>query len=147
MKAYKLLSWSAILLSVILLLLPRLIPICTGLAADNSPMRCHYAYQAEFIVALLAFILAGSLLVLRRAEARILSGFLILLVSIIVIILPQPWAIGICLHGGACAKTTFFITIAGSLLGLVGAAIVWLTWTNRQSTSQEKQQQIVNLQK
>lgn len=89
-------------------------------------MRCHYAFQAEFIVTLIAFILAISLVVLRTAEARLFSGFLILLVSIIIIVLPQPWAIGICPHGGACAKTAFFTTIIGSLLGVIGAVIVWI---------------------
>lgn len=127
MKGYKALAWSAILNSLVLLILPRVIPICTGLAGTGSPMRCHYAYQAEFLVTLLALILAVSLLVLRTTEAQALSGFVILLLGIIIVILPLPWVIGICTHGGACLKTAFFTTIGGSLLSLVGAVIIWFT--------------------
>jgi hypothetical protein len=132
LKGFKIMAWSAVLLSAVLLVLPRIIPICTGLAGGGSPMRCHYAFQAEFLFALLAFIIATSLLVLRTAEARTWGGFLILLLSIIIAILPQPWAIGICAHGGACAKTAFFTTIISSILGLTGAVIVWLTRKGQQ---------------
>lgn len=127
MTGYKTLSWSAILLSAILLVLPRVIPICNGVSAEGNPMQCHYAYQAEFLISLLALIVAAALLVLKTAEARTLSGFILLLLGVIVAILPQPWAIGICVHGGACSKTAFFSTIIGSLLGLTGALLVWLT--------------------
>lgn len=131
MTAYKLLAWSAILLSALLLILPRLIPICTGLMKNGSPMACHYTYQAEFIVGLIALILAGALLVLRTDEARLLSGFVILLLGITVAILPQAWALGICEAGG-CQKTAFFSTAGGVLLALSGAGIVGLTWRSNQ---------------
>lgn len=127
MKAYKALAWSAIIISLVLLILPRVIPICTGLVGAGSPMRCHYAYQAEFLVTLLALILAVSLLVLRTNEAQALSGFVILLLGIVIVILPLPWVIGICSHGGACLKTAFFTTIGGSLFSLTGARIICLT--------------------
>jgi hypothetical protein len=132
LKGYKALAWSAILISLVLLVLPRGIPICTGLAGAGSPMRCHYAYQAEFLVTLLVLILAVSLLVSRTTEAQALSGFVILLAGIIIVILPLPWVIGICTHGGACLKTAFFTTIGGSLLSLAGAAIIWLTRKNKE---------------
>ncbi|QDR79360.1 DUF4418 family protein [Sporomusa termitida] len=131
MTKYKFFSWSAILLSVLLLVLPRLIPICNGLMQNGSPMHCHYTYQAEFVIALLALILASALLVLRTDEARLLSGFVILLLGITVVILPQTWALGICEAGG-CQKTAFFSAIGGSLLALAGAGIVWLTWRSNQ---------------
>ncbi|HBS57959.1 MAG TPA: DUF4418 domain-containing protein [Firmicutes bacterium] len=130
MDRYKLLSWSAVIVSIALLLLPRIVPICTGLGAGGSPMQCHYAYQAVFVVTLLAVIQAAAFLVLRTAEARLLNGFVLLLLGITIIVLPQSWAIGICPHGGACAKTTFFLTLGGGLLVLLSAATVWL---NRQT--------------
>ncbi len=130
MNKYKIFSWGAVIISIWLLILPRIIPICNGLSKSGSPMNCHYAYQAEFIVMLLAVILASALLVLRTAEARLLTGFIIILLAIIIIVLPEPWAIGIC-EDGACQKTTFFATISASLLALAGAGIVWLTWNSK----------------
>jgi len=65
MNYYKILSWLALFTSIVLLILPRIIPICTGHTHDGGPMECHYAYQAEFIITLLAIILSASLLVLR----------------------------------------------------------------------------------
>ncbi|WP_094603212.1 hypothetical protein SPSIL_012160 [Sporomusa silvacetica DSM 10669] len=125
MTKYKLFSWSALLAAIVLLILPRLIPICNGLMKNGSPMSCHYTYQAEFIFALLAVILASALFVLRTEEARLLTGFILLLLGIIVIVLPQPWASGICQAGG-CMKTAFFSNIGGGWLALSGAGIVWL---------------------
>jgi len=126
MNRYKILSWIALIISIVLLILPRIIPICDGHTHDGGPMQCHYAYQAEFIITLLAVILSASLLVLRTAEARILASFIIVLLGITVIVLPQPWAIGIC-ENGACAKTTFFAIIGGSILTITGLLIAFLT--------------------
>lgn len=127
MNSYKIVSWVAVITSIALLVLPRLVPICTGLSKEGGPMRCHFAFQAEFLVVLLAAILSAALLVLRTAEARLLNGFTILLLGIIIVVLPQPWAVGICEHGGACHKTTFFAGAGGGLLTLAGAAVLWLT--------------------
>lgn len=127
MKHYKVLAWTALIISVILLVLPRILPVCTGLDGSGNPMQCHFAYQAEFIIALLAVILSASLLVLQTAEARLLAGFIIFLLGIIIIVLPQPWAIGICPHlSSPCHKTTFYITIGGGILALTGAVLAWL---------------------
>ncbi len=126
MGRYKIVSWIALIASVVLLVLPRIFPICTGFEGNGNPMRCHYAYQAEFIIALLAVILSAGPLVLRTAEARLLAGFIIFLLGIIVIVLPQPWAIGICPHlSTPCHKTTFFVTIGGGILALAGALLAW----------------------
>lgn len=134
MDRYKFLSWGALAVSVILLVLPRIVPICTGVGAGGSPMRCHYAFQAEFIVALLAVILAAASLVLKTQEARLWNSFVLLLLGIAIAVLPQPWVIGICPHGGACAKTTFFTTIGGGLLTLLSATGVWLNRQNREES-------------
>lgn len=130
MSRHTVVSWTALIIALALLVLPRLIPICTGRAklANGmlSPMPCHYAFQAIFIVSLLAVIAALALFAVRTAEARSLAGFFLLLLGISIIILPQPWAIGICPHGGACAKTTFFTTIGGGLLVVDALAVIWL---------------------
>lgn len=130
MKKYKLLSWGAIIISIFLLILPRLIPICDGIM-DGHPMTCHYTYQAEFVITLLVVIISASLLVLHSSEARLLAGFLIVLLGISIIVLPQSWAIGIC-ENGACGKTTFFATIAATLLAVIGAGIIWSTRNSKE---------------
>jgi hypothetical protein len=121
-------AWIALGISFALIILPRLVPICTGLAAGGNPMRCHYAYQAEFLVTLLALLIAGSLFVLRTAEAKLFTGFVLLLLGIIIAVLPQPWAIGTCFRGMACGKTSLFTVAGGGLLTLTGAIIVWLNY-------------------
>lgn len=121
-------AWFAVIISIGLLLLPRLIPICTGHAKAGGqllPMACHYAYQAEFIIGLLAVIVAASLFVLRTAEGKLFASLLILLLGLVIVIIPQPWAIGICPAGG-CQKTTFFVTIGGILYSLAGLINIWL---------------------
>lgn len=128
MARNKVMAGIAMAVSLILLILPRIIPICTGLAPGGSPMRCHYAYQAEFLVVLLAVVISGSLFVVRTAETRLFAGFVLLLLGIIIIVLPQSWAVGICFRGMACEKTTFFTVAGGGLLALTGAAVAWFSY-------------------
>ncbi|MDR3590119.1 MAG: DUF4418 family protein, partial [Negativicutes bacterium] len=127
MNSYKAVAWSAVLVSLALLVLPRIVPICTGLTKTGSPMQCHFAFQAEFLITLLALILSGALLVLRTAEAKFLAGFVILLLGLVIVIIPQPWALGLCEDGGACHRTGFFETIGGALLVLTGLGALWLS--------------------
>ncbi|HMM21379.1 MAG TPA: DUF4418 family protein [Selenomonadales bacterium] len=120
-------SWLAVAAGFFLLVLPRLIPICTGLTAAGSPMRCHYTYQAEFLLTLIAIILAGALLVLKTAEARMMTGFTLALVAIVLALLPEAWVSGICANG-ACQKTAFFTAAGAGLLAFAGAFIAWLNY-------------------
>ena len=134
MKQSRTVAWIATITGVFFLLIPSLIPICTGrIKAGNElmPMVCHYAYQAEFIIGLLAVIVAASLFVLRTGEGRLFASFLIFLLGIAVIIIPQSWAVGIC-PAGACQKTTFFLNIAAVLYSLTGAVNIWLIYKKRQ---------------
>lgn len=121
----KILAMLAAVISLALLALPRIMPICTGLDAGGNPMRCHYAYQAEFLVTLPAVVLAGGLFVVRSAEARSLAGFMLSLLGLVIIVLPQPWAVGICFRGMACEKTALFTVLGGGLLALTGAIVAW----------------------
>ncbi|WP_071605122.1 DUF4418 family protein [Anaeroarcus burkinensis] len=125
---------AAVAISAALLVLPRIFPICTGLGAGGKPMVCHYTFQAEFIIGLLALIVSASLFVLRTAEARQWSGFLLVLLGISVLVLPQAWAIGLCPHAsGACHKTAFFINIGGSLLALTGGWAAWQAYRQQKN--------------
>jgi hypothetical protein len=128
---------AAVAISAVLLVLPGIFPICTGLGAGGKPMVCHYTFQAEFIIGLLALIVSGSLFVLRTAEARQWSGFLLILLGISVLVLPQAWAIGLCPHAsGACHKTAFFINIGGSLLALTGGWAAWQAYKQQKRTAE-----------
>ena len=133
MNYHKILSWTALITSLFLVILPKYVAICTGYTAGGNPMQCHYTYQAEFLITLLAIILSASLLVLRTAEAKLLASFVIFLLGIIVIVLPEPWVIGIC-KNGACLKTTFFARIGGSILVISG---LLLTLLNRKRQAEE----------
>jgi hypothetical protein len=76
----------------------------------------------------LADILAVGLFMLQTAEARLAVGLTILLIGVIVIALPQPWALGMCRHHAAACHRTFFSTAAvGGGLMITGAWIAWLS--------------------
>lgn len=128
MKHDRVLSWLALFISLVLLLLPRIVPICTGLANGTQPMLCHYTYQAEFLITILAVIFSGSLLVLSGTEAKLVNSLVIFLLGMVILILPQPWALGICPESGACHKTTFFVTSGGALFTLAGAVLLWINY-------------------
>lgn len=135
MRYDKILGWIAVVTGFFLLVLPRVIPICTGLTAAGSPMRCHYTYQAEFLLTLIAVILAGALFVLKTAEARMMTGFTLALVAIVLALLPEPWVSGICANGG-CQKTAFFTAVGAGLLAITGAVIAWLNYRQYRETQE-----------
>lgn len=140
MKQYRLISWATLIVAVFILILPIIIPICTGVMMTQEGamlhMRCYYTYQAEFLVSLLTVIVAGSLLVVKSSEARLLAAVILVLLSIIIVVLPQPWAIGICKHAAsACQKTTNWLTIGGTLLTILGIGSGYLSWSPAKSDS------------
>ena len=125
MKLNKLFYWIALLTSLSLLVLPKFLPICE-VVAGKPPMRCFYTYQAEFILALLALIIAVGLFFAKEEETRKFIGFFLFLLGIIILILPESWALGLCSHGdSACHSTTHWITGASILLSLSGVASLW----------------------
>ncbi|MDR3348171.1 MAG: DUF4418 family protein [Acidaminococcales bacterium] len=119
-KVYKGLSAFSLLISLWLLAIARLFPICSGLG-NGRPMPCHYTYQAVFLFALLAAIASLGLFALRTDEAKAAAGFFVFAVGVFILALPQSWASGICAHGGSCAKTAFFSNIGAAALAASGA--------------------------
>lgn len=123
MKIDKITKWLAVLTSFSLLVLPKIFPVCA--ITDKSPMRCFFTYQVEFIIALLAFIIALSLFSTKEVETKKLTGFLLFLIGIIIFVLPTSWGIGICGHDGSQCHTTAAWTdgaaVILSLSGLIGA--------------------------
>lgn len=123
MPYYKIASGLSLLTSITLILLPRIFPICNALGPNGLPMRCHYAFQAEFLLSLIAIIVSLGLFVVKTHEARVLSSLLLAFLGAGTALLPQPWLIGICAHAGSCHKTAFFAAIAGSVLIVAAAAV------------------------
>ena len=139
---------AAVAISAALLVLPRIFPICTGLGAGGKPMVCHYTFQAEFIIGLLALIVSASLFILRTDEARQWRGFLLILLGLSVVVLPQPWALGLCPHAsGACHKTAFFINIGGLLLALTGGWAAWQAYRQQKNLAGSQDNVVSDLEK
>ena len=129
---------AAVAISAALLVLPRIFPICTGLGAGGKPMVCHYTFQAEFIIGF----------ILRTDEARQWSGFLLILLGLSVVVLPQPWALGLCPHAsGACHKTAFFINIGGLLLALTGGWAAWQAYRQQKNLAGSQDNVVSDLEK
>lgn len=127
MKFDKWTQWIALLVSVSLLILPTVIPICE---IGAKPMRCFYAFQAEFLFELLAVVTAVSLFFVKERETKSVSGFFLFIIGIIIFIIPSAWVIGICGHSdSACHLTAVSTRGLSVVLALAGAFIAWRNHT------------------
>lgn len=96
----------ALLAGIALLLLPWVFPVCS-IAGRSMPMRCFFAYQAEFLLALFTVIIATSLFFTKERETKQLTGFFLVVAASLIFIIPAQWVIGICGHGDSpCHVTT-----------------------------------------
>lgn len=117
----------AAVISLSLLIVPRIFPVGMLVATASGsmiPMKGFYAIQAEFLIALAALLVAGSLLFLKGAEARQLSGLFLALLGAIVVLIPTPWVIGVCSDDNHL--TVIWTIIGGLLLILAGGLAAWL---------------------
>jgi glucan phosphoethanolaminetransferase (alkaline phosphatase superfamily) len=125
----KVTGWITVAASLSLLVLPVIFPVCT---VEKSPMRCFYTYQAEFLFALLAVVIALSLFFTKETETKKLTYFFLFLIGIIVLVLPSSWAIGICGHSDSqCHITAAWTNGAAILLALAGLVGIWAAWRHR----------------
>ncbi|MGD0152869.1 MAG: DUF4418 family protein [Thermacetogeniaceae bacterium] len=118
----------AAVISLSLLIVPRIFPVGMLVATASGsmiPMKGFYAYQAEFLIALAALLVAGSLFILKGAEARQLSGLFLVLLGAIVVLIPTSWVIGVCPDDNHL--TVAWTIIGGLLLILAGGLAAWLT--------------------
>ncbi|MTV48244.1 DUF4418 family protein [Heliobacillus mobilis] len=130
-KRWKVLSYTSILLSVALLVTPKILPICRDLMITQSgsavPMRCHYAYQAEFLVSLLALLISGSLLVVKGLEGRRTTSLFLVFTGLLASLIPQKWIIGICGNAAMdCHHAIHWMYGWAGLLILTGFTLAWL---------------------
>lgn len=129
MRKQRTIAAVALIISIFMAFLPRIIPICEKTAAMTQPMRCFFAYRAELAVALLAAIVALSLFILTEKQGKIFAGIMLALLAVVAIILPQPWSIGICMHHNSpCHNTYSWTVIGGVVLVFLGLLTSWLNF-------------------
>jgi len=116
-------------LALAMALTPRLVPPCEGQLETTAgvpvPMHCHWTFQIEFLLAVAVLIVAGALWVVRHGEARQIIGGVSVLYGLLVIAVPQPWAIGLC--GGSqmsCHHTAHWLWLWAGLLIADGIFII-----------------------
>jgi len=112
-------------LALALVLTPRFVPPCTPAVELAPPMRCHWTFQADFLLAVAALIVAGALWIVSHAEARRVVGGVLVLFGLLVIAVTQPWGIGLC--GGSqmpCHHTAHWLWLWAALLIGDGVFIV-----------------------
>ncbi|MCW2277706.1 DUF4418 family protein [Heliophilum fasciatum] len=124
-------GYAAIFFSLALLVTPKIVPICRELVITQSgsaiPMRCHYAYQAAFLISLFALLIAGSLLVVKEQVGQRILGLLLAISGLVIFLIPQSWLIGICGKSTMdCHHTVGWMYLWAGLLGVTGLISTWL---------------------
>lgn len=116
-RSWRITSALALIAGLALLVIPRLWPACGMMVRTASggmvPMRCFYSFQAEFLLGLVALLVSGALFCSLGTEARGVLGFVLTLLGIIIVIIPQSWAIGICADPDAPCHMTRALTVGG----------------------------------
>ncbi|NPV92777.1 MAG: DUF4418 family protein [Firmicutes bacterium] len=137
----------AAVLSIALIIVPWVFPICEMMMqtanGGMTPMRCHYAYQAELLVSTAALITAVVLFLIRGAEGRRLGGLFISLQGIIAVLIVQDFIIGICTgHVASCHITRTWTVIIGSLLAVAGIVLAFIApSTVREEGAQQSEEE------
>ncbi len=126
-KKLSIIAGIAAVISLSLLIIPRIFPVGMLMATASGsmiPMDDFYTYQAEFLIALAALLVTGTLFFLKGAEARQLSGLFLVLLGAIIVLLPTSWVIGV--WSGDNHLTVAWTIIGGLLLILAGGLAAWL---------------------
>jgi hypothetical protein len=121
-------NMAACALAVALVATPRLVPSCTHEIAAASgasiPMRCHWTFQVEFLLAMATLVVAGALWVVDQLEARRVVALGLVLLGFLMVVVPLPWVVGLCGNPAmACHQTAHWIWLWAGLLAVDGLAI------------------------
>jgi hypothetical protein len=85
------------------------------------PMRCHWTFEVEWLLAISVLVLAGSLWIVRRAEARRVIGAALAWFGLLVVAVTQSWVVGLCAHSEmACHHTAHWLWLWAVCLVAVG---------------------------
>lgn len=135
-KKWKIISGIAVVLSLALLIIPKVFPTCDAgcetmmmpmAKGASSPMRCQFTYQVEFLVSIASLLVSGALFLVRGAEGRRLNGLFLALLGVLAVLLPQSWVIGTCGSPSmACNKVLPWVYSTAILLIVTGAVLAWL---------------------
>lgn len=134
-KKWKIGAAVAVLLSLALLFIPKILPICdSGCGAmmpmtkeAAAPMACYYTYRVVLLISLASLLVSGSLFWVKGAEGRRLNGLFLALLGLLAVLVPQSWIIGTCGSPSmGCNKVLPWVYGAGTLLIITGVVLAWL---------------------
>jgi len=102
---------------------PSLVPPC-GHGSAMAPMRCHWTFQVELLLAGTAVLTAISLWIVRQQQARTVVGFALVGLGGLVVAVSQQWVVGLCGNSAmACHQTAHWLWLWAGLLAVVGVGV------------------------
>lgn len=128
---WKIVSAVALVVALGLVLLSKVVPVCTDMVATASggqmPMRCHYTFRAQLLFAISSVLAAGTLFFVRSNDGRKVAGVMLAALGIMMLILPLSGVSGICRHDHApCHDTAFWNSILSTGQIAIGLLVVFL---------------------
>ena len=107
----------AVGLALALAFTPRWVEPCTPTVETAAPMHCHWSFQADFLLAVAALIVAGALWVVDHPAARRIVGLGLVLLGGLIVAVTQPWGIGLCGNPHMpCHHTAHWLWLESALL-------------------------------
>jgi hypothetical protein len=115
-------------LALALAVTPRFVVPCAHqiqtAAGASVPMRCHWTFQTEFLLALATLIVTVGLWAVRNPEARRAAGSALALFGLLVVAVSQSWVIGLCGNPAMpCHATAHWLWFWAALLVIDGVLI------------------------
>ncbi|SDD57381.1 DUF4418 family protein [Sporomusa acidovorans] len=135
------LGWLALVFSLALFTTPILFPICQGLMETKAgmpiPMKCHWSYRIETVLAMLGIGLSGLYFWVKNAEVKKYFGLGFLIIGLLVIFVPTNLIIGVCNSAKMpCRATTSWMWTWGGLLVLTGLSMI--VYWHQQSQAEKR---------
>ncbi|HHW06893.1 MAG TPA: DUF4418 family protein [Clostridia bacterium] len=127
---WKTISIIALVIALGLVLVPKVVPVCSAMVATASggqmPMRCFYTFRAQSLFAVTSVLAAVSLFVVRSPDGRKTVGAMLAVLGIMMAVLPLSGVMGICMRSDMpCHTTAFWNTVLAAAQILTGLVIVF----------------------
>lgn len=137
---WKIIGAVALAVALGLVLVPKVVPVCTDMVATASggqmPMRCHYTFRAQLLFAISSVLAAATLFFVRSSDARKVTGIMLAVLGVMMLILPWSGVSGICRHDHApCHDTAFWNSVLSAGQIAVGLLVVFLKATASYSST------------
>lgn len=134
----RILLYVPLILGLLVFLTPEvLVPVCTELVEMKSgalrPMRCAYAAKAEMLLGALLMV-TGLLIILYRKTTKLVAalGLIVSAIGIAIILVPQSYIIGVCMHHTMPCRETQKWLVAEGALAIATGLLLWYRY--RRST-------------